>query len=89
MHGCNGLNHSFGPGKGGGVWQMILQRCPAYNIGILSSPGAKGGIKNPYLDERLKPLDLTTQEKADLVAFMKALSGEGWQHVKPPKKFPD
>ena len=49
----------------------------------------KGGIKNPYLDERLKPLDLTTQEKADLVAFMKALSGEGWQHVKPPKKFPD
>ncbi|MCH2587556.1 MAG: c-type cytochrome [Planctomycetales bacterium] len=48
----------------------------------------KGGIKNPNLDSRLKPLKLTKQDKKDLVAFLKALSGEGWQHIKPPKSFP-
>ena len=36
----------------------------------------KGGNANPYLDKDLKKLDLTDQEKADLVAFMKALTGE-------------
>jgi cytochrome c peroxidase len=36
----------------------------------------KGGIANPYLDKDMKKLDLTKQEKADLVAFMKALSGD-------------
>lgn len=45
----------------------------------------KGGIKNPYLSEKMKPLNLTDQEKADLIAFLKALSGEGWQHIKAPK----
>jgi cytochrome c peroxidase len=44
----------------------------------------KGGIKNPWLDRRIKPLHLTDQEKKDLVAFLHALSGEGWQQVKPP-----
>lgn len=48
----------------------------------------KGGIKNPWLDQRIKPLNLSDQEKADLVAFLKALSGEGWQHVKAPETFP-
>ena len=48
----------------------------------------RGGTKNPYLDERITPLNLTEQEKKDLVEFMKALSGEGWQHIKAPKKFP-
>lgn len=47
----------------------------------------KGGIKNPQLDERMKPLNLTDGEKKDLVEFMKALSGEGWQ-MDPPKEFP-
>lgn len=47
----------------------------------------KGGIKNPYLDERMKPLKLTDKEKKDLVEFLKALSGEGWQ-MKPPTEFP-
>ncbi|HUY92064.1 MAG TPA: cytochrome c peroxidase [Pirellulales bacterium] len=46
----------------------------------------QGGIKNEYLDERMKPLKLTKQDKADLVAFMKALSGEGWQHINAPTK---
>ena len=36
----------------------------------------KGGTPNPALDPDMKPLKLTTQEKADVVAFMKALSGE-------------
>jgi cytochrome c peroxidase len=44
----------------------------------------RGGIKNKYLDQRIKPLKLTKQEKSDLVAFLKALSGEGWQQIKPP-----
>ncbi|MBI3865439.1 MAG: c-type cytochrome [Planctomycetia bacterium] len=48
----------------------------------------KGGIKNPHLDQRMKPLKLTKEEKADLVAFLKALSGEGWQHFKAPEEFP-
>lgn len=48
----------------------------------------KGGIKNPWLDERMKPLNLTTEEKKDLVEFMKALSGEGWQKLGTPKEFP-
>src|SRR4051794_25136787 len=48
----------------------------------------KGGTKNKNLDENIKPLHLTDQEKKDLVAFMKALSGEGWQTVKAPASFP-
>lgn len=35
----------------------------------------KGGHPNPWLDQKIKPLNLTEQEKADLVAFMKALTG--------------
>jgi cytochrome c peroxidase len=37
----------------------------------------KGGEPNPYLDGGIVPLKLTDQEKADLVAFMEALNGEG------------
>ncbi|MDG2128366.1 MAG: cytochrome c peroxidase [Fuerstiella sp.] len=47
----------------------------------------KGGIANPYLDERLKPLKLSEQDKQDLVEFMKSLSGEGWQ-MEVPSSFP-
>jgi cytochrome c peroxidase len=35
----------------------------------------KGGNPNPSLDVDIKPLKLTPQEKADLVAFMNALTG--------------
>ncbi|HWB99697.1 MAG TPA: c-type cytochrome, partial [Bryobacteraceae bacterium] len=48
----------------------------------------KGGVPNRNLDERIKPLHLTDQEKADLVAFLRSLSGEGWQKIQPPTKFP-
>ena len=49
----------------------------------------KGGIKNPYLDQRMKPLNLTEQDKKDLVAFLQALSGEGWQHIQEPTALPE
>ncbi len=48
-----------------------------------------GGIPNKNLHPLMKPLHLTEQEKKNLVAFMKALSGEGWQHFTEPKTFPD
>jgi cytochrome c peroxidase len=49
----------------------------------------KGGIPNKNLDERMKPLNLTDQEKKDLVEFMRALNGEGWQaKLTPPTVFP-
>ncbi len=48
----------------------------------------KGGIKNKNLDEKIKPLHLTDQEKKDVVAFLLALSGEGWQGIKAPAEFP-
>lgn len=49
----------------------------------------QGGIKNPYLDDQIIPLELTEQEKKDLVAFLKSLNGEGWQQITPPTKFPE
>jgi cytochrome c peroxidase len=36
----------------------------------------KGGHPNPNLDEKIKPLNLTEQEQADLVAFMESLTGD-------------
>jgi len=49
---------------------------------------AKGGHPNPSLSDKIKKLNLSDQDKKDLVEFMKALSGEGWQQVKPPATFP-
>jgi cytochrome c peroxidase len=48
----------------------------------------KGGKLNKNLDEKMKPLKLTVVEKKDLVEFMKALNGEGWQTIAAPKAFP-
>ena len=36
----------------------------------------KGGHPNEHLSDKIKKLELTKQEKADLVAYMKALTGE-------------
>jgi len=36
----------------------------------------QGGVKNTWLSADMKPLGLTVEEQADLVEFMKALSGE-------------
>lgn len=48
----------------------------------------KGGVLNKNLDPDIKPLKLTRDEKSDLVAFLLSLSGEGWQNIRPPEKFP-
>ncbi len=36
----------------------------------------KGGIANPWLSDKITPLNLTAQEKLDLVEFMRACTGE-------------
>lgn len=48
----------------------------------------KGGIKNPHQDPLILPLELTDQEKTDLLAFLRTLNGEGWQQATEPKSFP-
>jgi cytochrome c peroxidase len=48
----------------------------------------KGGVKNPWLHQDIKPLQMSAQEKKDLVEFLKALSGSGWQHFKAPTGLP-
>jgi len=35
----------------------------------------RGGNENPYLDPEIRPLNLTEEEKAGLVAFLRSLSG--------------
>ncbi len=37
---------------------------------------AKGGHPNPHLSDKIKKLDLTAQDKQDLVEYMKALTGD-------------
>ncbi len=48
----------------------------------------KGGEPNPHLDFRMIPLKLTAQEKADLVAYLKALDSEPYPMVEEPQEFP-
>jgi cytochrome c peroxidase len=48
----------------------------------------QGGIANPHRDNTLIPLEMNDQEKADLVAFLKSLNGEGWQQITAPTSFP-
>lgn len=47
----------------------------------------KGGIKNPHLDKTVVPLKLTEEEQEDIVVFLHALNGEGW-NITPPTNFP-
>jgi cytochrome c peroxidase len=48
----------------------------------------KGGIKNPWLHQDVRPLNLTDQQKKDLVEFLKALGGEGWRQIAAPNELP-
>ena len=43
----------------------------------------RGGNRNPYLDPKMVPLNLSPREKADLVAFLKALTGEPLKIQRP------
>ncbi|QOV90406.1 cytochrome-c peroxidase [Humisphaera borealis] len=44
---------------------------------------SKGGQPNPHLSPKMKPLNLSSSEVDALVAFMEALSGEGYQDAGP------
>jgi cytochrome c peroxidase len=48
----------------------------------------KGGTPNKNLDSHVRKQHLTAQQKADLVAFLKSLSGTGWQNITAPASFP-
>lgn len=48
----------------------------------------KGGRPGPHLDSRIAPFFLDGPAKADLIAFLDSLSGEGWQQIKAPKRLP-
>ncbi len=37
---------------------------------------SRGGQKNPFLDEKIKPLSLTAADKEDIIAFLESLTGE-------------
>jgi cytochrome c peroxidase len=47
---------------------------------------AGGGNSNPNLDGDIKPLHLSAQDRADLVAFLKSLTGEMPKDAGPPGK---
>jgi len=48
----------------------------------------RGGVKNPWLSSDMTPLGLTAQERADLVEFMKALTGRIDPEVSRPPDLP-
>jgi len=43
----------------------------------------QGGEPNPWLDQKMEPLNLTEQEKSDLLAFLMSLEGD-WKPMTPP-----
>jgi cytochrome c peroxidase len=48
----------------------------------------RGGNRNPHLDSRLQPLHLVDEEIDALIAFLRALDGEGYQD-RAPALFPN
>jgi len=45
-----------------------------------------GGVKNPQLDEQIFPLNLTDQQKQDLITFLKqGLSSDDYPDISPPE----
>ena len=49
----------------------------------------KGGTLNQNLDKEIKPLKLTSDQRSDLVEFLRALTGDTWQTIQAPDKFPE
>jgi cytochrome c peroxidase len=47
---------------------------------------AGGGNSNPYLDKEIRVIQLSGQERADMVEFLKSLTGEMPPNVGPPGK---
>lgn len=64
----------------------VAQTAPYMHDGSLATLAevvafyADGGRDNPHLSPLVEPLDLTSEEQADLVAFLEALTGE-WPTV--------
>jgi cytochrome c peroxidase len=73
-----------GPYMHDGSLKTLEEVVDHYNNGGVG----KSGKKPAGLHQDVRPLNLKDQDKKDLVAFLKALSGEGWQHIKPPERFP-
>jgi cytochrome c peroxidase len=48
----------------------------------------KGGQPGPHLDSRIAPFFLDAPAKADLLAFLESLAGEGWQQIQAPERLP-
>ncbi len=48
----------------------------------------KGGQPGSHLDSRIAPFFLDASARADLKAFLEALSGEGWRQIQAPEKLP-
>ncbi len=48
----------------------------------------KGGTPNRNLDVKIGALHLTAEDKKDLIAFLRALTGTSWEAVQAPASFP-
>ena len=55
-------------------------------LGDVVSFYAGGGNSNPHLDKEIKPLALSAQDRADLVAFLESLNGDMPKNAGPPGK---
>ena len=72
--------------------RQVAQTAPYMHDGSLGSLEEvialydRGGDPNPWLDPEMRALGLTPGEKADLVAFLRALTGElpTWA-LRPPR----
>lgn len=75
------------PGAGEGTFKVptlreVARTAPYMHDGSLATLEDvveyydRGGNPNPYLDQDLRPLHLSTEEKRALVAFLKSLSGK-------------
>ena len=49
----------------------------------------RGGVRNPWLSDDVRPLGLTVEEQADLIEFLRALTGEVDPEVARPPVLPD
>lgn len=47
---------------------------------------AGGGNSNPYLDKQIRKIDLTPQDRDDLVAFLESLNGDYPANIGPPSQ---
>ena len=72
----------------------LAHRAPYMHDGRFKTLGevldfyANGGLPNPHLDTPLTPFYVDEQTQQDLLAFLAALNGEGWQKITPPTAFP-